>query len=200
MGSYLSTKVGDENTSKENIYNPKITTVSSCNHGIDSSKEATNISKQSQYNMMRSDVDIHFVKRLFALTSFLWILWAGCSTYLQPTSRRLCNLTYVVFSLAMSFMLILCTYIADMLGGRWRTISTLNLMNQHSLIVFLIANVLTGIVNMLVQTIYASFGFSLIILTIYTLIVTAVPWVVEMVFSSPSQSKIKSDDETKLVQ
>ena len=49
-----------------------------------------------------------------------------------------------------------------------------DLINRHSLILFLISNVLTGLINLLVPTMYTSAPVSMILLFLYMAIVCAV--------------------------
>ncbi|KAF9427861.1 Glucosaminyl phosphatidylinositol (GlcN-PI) nositol acylation protein [Podila epigama] len=53
----------------------------------------------------------------------------------------------------------------------------LEAVNRNGLAVFLVANVLTGLVNMSIQTLYTSDAKALIILTAYMALVTGVAWV-----------------------
>jgi phosphatidylinositol glycan class W len=142
--------------------------------------------------------DKAIVLRLSTLAAAFWLLWVCSAIWLQPTSRRLCNMTYVSFCLALSCTLILGTYAADVIGDLRTPFLTLSYVNQHSLMVFLIANVLTGVVNMTVQTIYAPTMYALCILTLYTFIVTAIPWVMETVQFSSNYSKKKLDDNDEI--
>lgn len=131
-------------------------------------------------------LDSRFVRRLAVLVGVLWILWLVSAALCQPTSRRLCNPTYVLFALALSFLLILLTYLADIYGGHYVPLQTLHFMNKHSLIVFLGANVLTGLVNLSFRTIYAVPIQALAILAVYSLVVTGLPWVVDYMLTRSS--------------
>ena len=107
---------------------------------------------------------------------------------MQPTSRRLVNLTYVVLCLFISMLLLLAFYVVDKLGDavlhdqagtgllspninvKPVLVITLLNMSKYGLPVFLVANVLTGIVNSAMRTIYAAPAVSLTVLTVYSLI------------------------------
>lgn len=123
--------------------------------------------------------DVKFALRLGGFSLFVWALWLLLATTVQPTSRRLCNITYVCFSIALSCSLILATYVVDVLGDKALSISTLTLMNTHSLAVFLIANVATGIVNMTMKTIHSSVAESLTVMMAYTFVVCLTPWAMQ---------------------
>lgn len=53
----------------------------------------------------------------------------------------------------------------------------LEAINNHGLVLFLLANVLTGAINLKVETMYASDAWAMCILSVYSLIVCAVAWV-----------------------
>lgn len=122
----------------------------------------------------------------------------------QPTSRRLVNLTYVALCLFVSTLLLLSFYVVDKLGdillhkhlmahtsrsnstvpstyavgGIVKPIAvvTLSHLSRYGLAVFLAANVLTGCVNTAMRTIYATAPVSLLVLTVYSLAVTGLAW------------------------
>lgn len=125
--------------------------------------------------------DVKFALRLGGFSAFVWVLWLLLATMVQPTSRRLCNMTYVSFSIALSCTLILATYVVDVLGDKSVSISTINLMNTHSLAVFLIANVATGVINMTFETIHSSTAESLAVMMAYTFIVCLTPWLMQWI-------------------
>lgn len=132
--------------------------------------------------------DFKFVLRLGGFSLFVWALWLLLATMVQPTSRRLCNTTYVCFSIALSCTLILATYVVDVLGDKSLSISTLNLMNTHSLAVFLIANVATGIINMTIKTIHSTVAESLSVMVVYTFLVCLTPWAMQWVTPTGTKS------------
>ncbi|KAF8873964.1 GWT1-domain-containing protein [Gymnopilus junonius] len=53
----------------------------------------------------------------------------------------------------------------------------LEVMNRYGLVVFLLANVLTGLINLTMSTMYMSDGAAMLVLSVYSLICCAVPWV-----------------------
>ncbi|KAF9483265.1 hypothetical protein BDN70DRAFT_873954 [Pholiota conissans] len=55
----------------------------------------------------------------------------------------------------------------------------LDVLNKHGLNVFLLANVLTGAVNLSMKTMYASDFWALIVLSTYSLVVCGIPWFLE---------------------
>lgn len=142
----------------------------------------------SSHQLIAVSWNSQLVRRLSIVAALFWLLWALSSSMIQSTSRRLCNLTFVLFILALSLSLILLMYAADALGGgRAVPIGTVDLTNKHSLAVFLVANVLTGLANSSMQTIYASRAAALTTLTLYSAAVTLVPWLIEIATTQRSE-------------
>eukprot|EP01035_Chromulina_nebulosa_P041069 gene41069-55522_t len=156
-----------------------------------------NSSSGGESDLVKWVWDSQLVKNMAMMTLFLWAVWMAGST-VQPTSRRLVNLTYVALCLFVSTLLLLCFYVVDKLGdillhkhlmahrssstvppnypsgGIVKPIAvvTLSYLSRYGLTVFLAANVLTGCVNTAMRTIYATAPVSLLVLTIYSLAVT----------------------------
>ena len=121
---------------------------------------------------------------LWAILS--WLAWFTSSRLIQDTSRRLANTPYVCLVIALALTTILMLYLTDTLSGSRQaapsnanTVLTLHYMNKHSLMVFLVANVVTGGVNMSMQTIHASPEIAFTIMCVYTTAITCVAWVLE---------------------
>ncbi|CAA7263440.1 unnamed protein product [Cyclocybe aegerita] len=52
----------------------------------------------------------------------------------------------------------------------------LEMINKHGLIIFLLANIFTGLINLSVKTMYVKDGWAMVILSGYSILVCAVPW------------------------
>ena len=90
---------------------------------------------------------------------------------IQPVSRRMANLPYVLFVFAYNMQQLASFLFIDLFlppGGG--VIATA--INKHPLATFLAANILTGTVNGMMQTIYASTATSLAVLAVYTFAVS----------------------------
>ena len=103
---------------------------------------------------------------------FLWVAYWFASTYIGPASRRTCNPTFVLWMLAINLLAIVvntvCLNLVSLDTTRIRVTSNtqeqqgriaspyipplLNSMNKGMLYVFLLSNVLTGIVNSMIDT------------------------------------------------
>lgn len=125
------------------------------------------------------------LRQLSLSTSLLWLYWLWLSTTMQPTSRRLCNASYVILVLAMCLTMVSLCHIADVFGGKNVPILTLQYMNHHSVIVFLAANLLTGLVNNVMRTIYASDWLAFLVLAVHGLLATTSAWLAEYFLYRP---------------
>jgi phosphatidylinositol glycan class W len=144
---------------------------------------------------------------LISCSFLLWVLFSLSETYIQRTSRRMCNSSYVLLILALTFSFILALYLVDRLveGHSHRsrdpkehpeaeirkdqsTISILTLfyMNKHSLYVFLFANILTGLINFSMETINTSTSFSIIVLILYNIAFSLFSWMIEYLVTKSS--------------
>ena len=115
------------------------------------------------------------VKQLSILLVVLWISWIF-ATLIQSTSRRLTNLAFILFTLAVSMTLILLIVIADVVGGPGVKVATLEYFNTWQLTIFMIANLMTGVVNMSMRTIYIAPTAAFLVLAAYALAITGVAW------------------------
>jgi phosphatidylinositol glycan class W len=124
--------------------------------------------------------DFWLMRNLALVCMLLWLGWWSCTMFVQPTSRRLLNAAYVFLLLALCFTMLLVVYVADTsTQGATIPVLTLQYLSKHSLVVFLVANLLTGLVNLSMQTIYASDAVALCVLALYALAVVGVAWLAE---------------------
>ncbi|TXG54286.1 hypothetical protein EZV62_019542 [Acer yangbiense] len=138
--------------------------------------------------MMRSNTTT-FVK-VWLISLLLWLLTVLLDRYVERVSRRMCNLAYVTWVLALNLQDIVdskCKYalmvhgdssIADMLlGGLMISdyvpgskISSLEVAFDRNLLAsFILANMLTGMVNLSINTLFVSSTPALLILIVYAL-------------------------------
>jgi phosphatidylinositol glycan class W len=88
-------------------------------------------------------------------------------------SRRLTNALYVVWCCAHSTLLLALLAAVDIISGTTTCPPSLILdaMNRNMLLGFLIANVLTGLINMSIQTLFVDDSIAYVILVVYIIIV-----------------------------
>lgn len=119
---------------------------------------------------------------LASLAILWWMGFAACHIMGLKTSRRLANLPYVLWVAAFNTSFLLCYVLIYLFvlqpveqGGETKaaqmdpvTPMILEDLNRHSLTVFLVANLSTGLVNMTTQTMYTRDSKALLILLAYT--------------------------------
>lgn len=120
-------------------------------------------------------------KRFATCSVVLWLAFGVTSSYVYPPSRRLVNISYICWSLAQQF-----TSMTHFIGlslwiRRWQPVKTLlphsllvESFNANMLPVFLVANVMTGLVNISIDTLNTSTFGAVLMLMVYGLIVSSV--------------------------
>eukprot|EP00940_MAST-03C_sp_MAST-3C-sp2_P002224 g2224.t1 len=112
--------------------------------------------------------------RLLILGAGLWVALCGCSIYVAPVSRRMVNLTYVIWVLAHNVMMLVALLCVQ---KRFRnpppSVRMLEKLSRWQLAVFLVANVATGAVNLSMETIHKGPIEGLSVVSIYMLGVCA---------------------------
>ncbi|EFH44290.1 hypothetical protein ARALYDRAFT_354960 [Arabidopsis lyrata subsp. lyrata] len=113
------------------------------------------------------------IARVFLVSLLLWIVTILLDNYVERISRRTCNMPYVTWVLAQDLqalgIFMLSSYIP------MNKLSSLEeAIDQNLLATFLLANLVTGIVNLTVDTIFASPFSSLLILTAYAFALSAI--------------------------
>ncbi|CAM6087278.1 unnamed protein product [Calypogeia fissa] len=103
---------------------------------------------------------------VWVLDAFLWILAIFGEVYIERISRRMCNLPYVIFVFAMNLEVIAIFLTADVFLPS-KQMLLLQIFDNNLLPTFLWGNVLTGLVNVTVDTISASSVTAVLILLGY---------------------------------
>lgn len=93
-------------------------------------------------------------------------------------SRRFANLPYVSWVVAYNTGLLFCYCLIDQLfnsqNKRCEVPPSLDALNRNGLIMFLLANMLTGLTNICISTIDASNGKAMIVLTTYAVVLATI--------------------------
>ncbi|KAG0471740.1 hypothetical protein HPP92_016286 [Vanilla planifolia] len=103
----------------------------------------------------------------------IWSLTIILDRYVERVSRRMCNLAYVTFVLAQNLQVLSVLMLAEFIPAK-RPLLLEEAFNQNLLGSFLLANVLTGMVNMGMDTLAASSLQAFVILVGYALFLTVV--------------------------
>lgn len=138
---------------------------------------------------------LHAISKLLLGSFVLYVALYLCQTLLEPVSRRLANLPFCIWSVAQSLLFVCSLGIADMvllfsrrmldcqaLPSSWNLSKTpmasdrqpdeterclVRAISRNQLLFFLVANVLTGLTNSVVDTLTCSGAFSVCVLLIY---------------------------------
>eukprot|EP00963_Diacronema_lutheri_P001609 scaffold102_cov340-Pavlova_lutheri.AAC.66 len=105
-------------------------------------------------------------RNLLFVAAGLWLCFCQAERVLEPASRRTCNLTYVLWMLAFNFSMIFLFMVASA-AMRIRQIHLVAAVNRHLMSVFLLANVLTGFVNLTMDTLNATREVALAVVALY---------------------------------
>ncbi|TKY58536.1 endoplasmic reticulum membrane [Spatholobus suberectus] len=111
--------------------------------------------------------------RVWVLSILFWSLTVLLDRHVERISRRTCNLPYVTMVLADNLQLLSILMLADLVPGSKSSILE-EAFNRNLLATFLLANILTGLVNLSVDTLSASSVTALFILFVYAYILSIV--------------------------
>ena len=109
---------------------------------------------------------------LFGLAFLSSLLFLVIDMSVQPISRRLTNSAFVAFVTAVSSFLLAVLLLVDNIGDL-RPLSCFSALSGKQLVIFLLANLLTGAVNFSLQTLYVGKAMSIIILCVYIFLLLA---------------------------
>ncbi|KAM0857408.1 hypothetical protein ACQ4PT_048488 [Festuca glaucescens] len=107
------------------------------------------------------------VVKVWVLAASFWILTIILDGYVERVSRRMCNFAYVMLVFGQNFQVISILTLAGYTSYDKNLILE-DAFNQNMLGSFLLANILTGVVNLSVDTLAASSLTAFIILSVYT--------------------------------
>lgn len=111
--------------------------------------------------------------RIIGLVIFLWSLYAVSSAWVQPVSRRACNMTYVLWVLSLNLQSLILMGAVLAATPSLPLPSILVAINDTMLPTFLIANMLTGAINLLFDTMQMGNVIANLVVLMYMAIVCA---------------------------
>ncbi|WVF73118.1 hypothetical protein IAT40_007937 [Kwoniella sp. CBS 6097] len=129
--------------------------------------------KRDHYAKRRTEL----VMELFGYSVAWWTGLIGWRRMGGEVSRRFANTPYVLFIAAYNTLFLLGYLLSETYLPSHPTPPLLEAINKNGLIVFLIANLGTGLINLSVQTMYVGDTLAVGILGVYTVGVCAVAWV-----------------------
>ncbi|KAF9625445.1 hypothetical protein IFM89_022842 [Coptis chinensis] len=107
--------------------------------------------------------------RIWILAIMFWVLTVILDKHVERVSRRMCNLAYVTLVLAQNFQVLAILMLSEF-NGEHKMLVLEEAFCRNLLGIFLLANVFTGLINMYVDTIYASSVTALAILSGYAFV------------------------------
>uniref|UniRef100_A0A1D1YGU1 Uncharacterized protein At4g17910 n=1 Tax=Anthurium amnicola TaxID=1678845 RepID=A0A1D1YGU1_9ARAE len=110
--------------------------------------------------------------KVWFLSIIFWLSAIVLDNHVERVSRRMCNLAYVTLVLAQNFQVLSILLLSDLIPGQ-KPLVLEEAFNQNLLGAFLLANILTGMVNLYVDTLSASSVAAFGILSGYLLILAA---------------------------
>ncbi|CAL1409892.1 unnamed protein product [Linum trigynum] len=111
--------------------------------------------------------------KVSCLSIIFWLTTVVLDSHVERASRRMCNLAYATLVLAQNLQVLAILMLSDCIGVS--SISTLEeAINRNLLGTFLVANVLTGLTNMLVDTIFSTPLSALSILVTYAYLLSII--------------------------
>ncbi|KAH9606104.1 hypothetical protein KSS87_017744 [Heliosperma pusillum] len=107
--------------------------------------------------------------RVFVVSLVFWLLTVVLDQYVERVSRRMCNMAYVMLVMAVNFEVLAIFMLSEYSGGSNFTVLEAA-FDKNLLASFLLANVLTGLVNLSLDTLFVSSIQALVILMLYMLV------------------------------
>eukprot|EP00347_Sterkiella_histriomuscorum_P004320 403360893 len=118
--------------------------------------------------------ELGLIKRFSIFSVLIWLCMTLSEDVFEPASRRLCNMTYVLWQVLLLQSLTLYCFVVDRILIHHEGNVLIDVINYNQLLFFCAANLLTGLVNLKVKTIFQDFWTSLAYTFGYLLIVTFV--------------------------
>ncbi|KAL4280047.1 hypothetical protein GQ457_03G021130 [Hibiscus cannabinus] len=106
--------------------------------------------------------------RVCLLSIVFWILTLLVDRHVERISRRMCNLAYVIWVTAQNLQLLAWRFLADNVVGS-KVLALERAFDRNLLASFLVANLVTGLVNLSVDTIFVSAAGAVLILLSYSM-------------------------------
>jgi Uncharacterized membrane protein len=139
--------------------------------------------------------------RLGLISAVFWIVHCIFVSWLEiPVSRRSTNATFVVWTIAHNVTILFCICMVFAVGTS-RQLSNrefhgenppiFSAVNQHSLLIFILANLMTGLVNLSMDTLNATHAQAISVIFLYLCAVGVVALVLEWRLGNKTKSNIK---------
>jgi glucosaminylphosphatidylinositol acyltransferase len=142
-------------------------------------------SKKGSYGAIDDTKTLRRLKSFTALlagTVLSWLCWYGCDLTVQKTSRRLANMSYILFIFAMNCTLLSILASIDHVAQQYcysythMRCVTIEQISKYTLMIFLVANLMTGAVNLVMYTPRVEMWLAMGILFTYVFCLTSMSW------------------------
>ncbi|KAJ9707191.1 hypothetical protein PVL29_002265 [Vitis rotundifolia] len=117
--------------------------------------------------------------RVWILSLLFWLLTVFLDRHVERVSRRMCNLAYVTLVLAQNLQVLGILMLSDYIPTSETSVLE-KAFDRNLLGSFLLANILTGLVNLYADTLFASSANALVILVIYSFTLSAVTGLMDL--------------------
>ena len=152
--------------------------------GLETGEHILRPSSPKQRKHTAEDEERHMDKRrtelaleLFSYSAAWWAALAAWKGLGGEVSRRLANLPYVLWTAAYNSTFLFTYLVIELLlSPTPPTPPLLEAINANGLVIFLIANLLTGLINLSMKTMYADGLTSLVVLVGYSAAVCTSAW------------------------
>ena len=108
-----------------------------------------------------------WLTQLLMISLLLWISLFLSLNWVQPVSRRACNMSYVLWALALNWTMLVTFLIGGMLSGSVEAPVLLSAFSHNMLPLFLLANLMTGAVNICIDSLSMSNSYARAVVSIY---------------------------------
>ena len=126
-------------------------------------------------------------RRLFMASMAFWTVHFFLTSILGvPNSRRSTNVPFILWSMAQNTSVLCLIHVAMTSGGESAPSAPriFNSINKFGLPFFFVSNILTGLVNLLLDTIHASNAKAMLVLSVYLMVVCALPLLLDKIFDT----------------
>ncbi|GAX18334.1 phosphatidylinositol glycan, class W [Fistulifera solaris] len=123
-------------------------------------------------------------KRLLEVTVVLGLLWSLLAYLGVPVSRRTTNASYCVWVLFVCFIQLTCIDYVSTHSKSLAAPKLIHLVNRNGLVTFVVANLMTGLVNLSVNTLEVDHSAAFLLLTLYMTVVLLIVFAIDRIMDA----------------
>ena len=112
--------------------------------------------------------------QLAFIAALLWASLVLSIKWVQPVSRRACNMTYVLWALSLNWTMLVTFVLGSVVSGTLTAPVLLSAFSHNMLPLFLSSNLMTGAVNMSIDSLSVSDGYARLIVSVYITLICLV--------------------------